>query len=208
VKARRHQYKQSPPQRASAAAGQEYHIRGRRATLSSSAYLGRIALLALRGTPLPVPAPSHYRASWSSDPRRRQTRGSMRPPRDHAGTGRSTEFDHPSVPRRRVGCWLVDLVASPAAPRQTVHAVLPHTAFRHRSPSGMRSLVADCAGQAVHAKAAEPPAVIAAGPVAASAAVLVAGEDGQAFVDVPVDGRELGRRVAHRKWAPSRVARG
>jgi hypothetical protein len=94
---------------------------------------------------------------------------------------------------RRVGRWLVDLVASPAAPRQTVHAVLPHTAFRHRSPSGMRSLVADRAGQAVHAKAAEPPAVIAAGPVAASAAVLVAGEDGQAFVDVPVDGRELGR---------------
>ncbi len=33
--------------------------------------------------------------------------------------------------------------ASPAAPCQTGHAVLPHPAFRHRSPQGMRSSVPD-----------------------------------------------------------------
>ena len=35
---------------------------------------------------------------------------------------------------------------SPKAPRQSVHAVLPHTAYRHRSPSGMR-LDPDRSGQ-------------------------------------------------------------
>jgi hypothetical protein len=47
-------------------------------------------------------------------------------------------------------------LASPAAPCQTVRAVLPHTAFRHRSPSGMRSPVAHLPGQPEHSQALVP----------------------------------------------------
>jgi putative transposase len=42
-----------------------------------------------------VPAPGSRKASWSSDPRRRQRRTSTRSPRDHAGR-RSTGFDDSS----------------------------------------------------------------------------------------------------------------
>ena len=53
-------------------------------------------------------------------------------------------------------CRLTVAAASPAAPCQTGHAVLPHPAFRHRSPRGMRSRVAHLSAQAIDAEASQP----------------------------------------------------
>src|SRR5271154_1403606 len=80
---------------------------------------------------------------------------------------------------------------SPAAPFQTVHAVLRHTASRHRSPQCMRSPVIHCSTQPVDPEAREPPVVEAGGPVATGNTVLVAGQDRHPLVDVAVDYGEL-----------------
>src|ERR1035437_9246410 len=71
---------------------------------------------------------------------------------------------------------------SPAAPYQTVHAVLPHTAFRHHSPPCMRRPVAHGSTQPVDPEAREPPGVESGGPVAPVNPVLVAGQDGHPLV--------------------------
>src|SRR4029453_11806623 len=84
----------------------------------------------------------------------------------------------------------------PAAPCQTVHAVLPHTAFRHRSPQGMRSSASHSSAEAIDPQGLQPRPGEAALPVAPMKAVLDAGEDRQALVDIAVDLGELPRRVA------------
>ena len=88
------------------------------------------------------------------------------------------------------------VVASPAAPYRTVHAVLPHTALRHRSPSGIRTPAAHRARQPVDPERREPPVGETGGPVPARDAVLDARQLGQSFVDVAVDDAELPGRVA------------
>ncbi len=85
--------------------------------------------------------------------------------------------------------------AFPAAPYRTVHAVLPHTALRHRSPQGMRIPVAHRSSQTVDAELGRPPVVEAGGPLPARPAVLDAGQPGQPFVHVAVEGGELRRRI-------------
>src|SRR4029450_4337155 len=84
----------------------------------------------------------------------------------------------------------------PAAPYQTVHAVLPHPAFRHRSPQGMRSAASHSSAEAIDPQGLQPRPGEAALPVAPVKAVLDAGEDRQALVDVAVDLGELPRRIA------------
>src|SRR5437588_13094916 len=79
-------------------------------------------------------------------------------------------------------------VHHPPPPLRTVHAVLPHTAHRHRSPSGMRRSVAHRSAEAMDPEALVPGLVVVTGPVAPLESVLSAHEDGQAFVDVAVDG--------------------
>src|SRR5437899_555400 len=83
----------------------------------------------------------------------------------------------------------------PAAPYRSVRAVLPHTALRHRSPSGMRSPVAHRSGEAVNPEVGGPPVVEPAGPSASRDPVFDAGQEGQPFVHIAVDGVELPRRV-------------
>src|SRR5215217_4335786 len=81
----------------------------------------------------------------------------------------------------------------PAAPRRlppphrTVHAVLPHTAHRHRSPAGKRKRGSHRSAQAMDTEPGCPLVVEAGDPVAALESVLGAGEDREAFVDVAVD---------------------
>ena len=65
-------------------------------------------------------------------------------------------FSRPGIPtsrRRPEGSSLISsssiAITSPAAPDQTVHAVLRHTAFRHRSSQCMRSRVAHRPGEPV-----------------------------------------------------------
>jgi hypothetical protein len=84
----------------------------------------------------------------------------------------------------------------PAAPCQTVHAVLPHTAFRHRSPQRMRSSASHPSAEAIDPQGLQPRPGEAALPVAPVKAVLDAGEDRQTLVDVAVDLGELPRRIA------------
>ena len=55
----------------------------------------------------------------------------------------------------------------------------------------MRSPVAHRSGEAVDPEALEPSPGVATAPVAPRPSVLGAGEDGQTFVGVPVDGGEL-----------------
>src|SRR4051812_3413803 len=81
-------------------------------------------------------------------------------------------------------------------PHRTVHAVLPHTALRHRSPAGIRERGFHRSGQAVDAEPGRPLVVEAGDPVSALESVLGAGEDREAFVDVGVDLGELPRGVA------------
>src|SRR5215211_9440039 len=95
-----------------------------------------------------------------------------------------------------VGRWLSGCPVWPAAPCRTVRAVLPHTALRHRSPSGMRSPIAHRAAELVDPEALVPGVAEPAGPVAATEPVFGAGEDGEPFVDVAVDGGELPARIA------------
>ena len=83
--------------------------------------------------------------------------------------------------------------ASPAAPYRTVHAVLPHTALRHRSPSGMRRPVANRSGQPVHPERAEPRPRVVGGPVSPRAPMADAGKDRESLMDVAVDRVELPR---------------
>src|SRR5215211_8469069 len=86
---------------------------------------------------------------------------------------------------------------SASGPCQTVHAVLPHTAFRHRSPKRMRSPLPHPSAEAIDPQIPQPGPGEAVGPVAVVAeAVLDAGEDGQALVDIAVDHGELPRGVA------------
>src|SRR5262249_59860581 len=84
-------------------------------------------------------------------------------------------------------------------PHQTVHDLLDHTAYRHRSPSGMRRSGAGRSRQAVDAQArvdvVHPPS-----PEARS--VLGAEEPLQALVDVAVDVPKLLRRIAPAKEVP------
>jgi len=82
-----------------------------------------------------------------------------------------------------------------SGPCQTVHAVLSHTASRHRSPRGMRSRVAHSSAEAIDTKAGEPGRCVAALPVPPVAAVFAARPDRKPFVDVAVDRGELPRRV-------------
>src|SRR5215218_6413980 len=78
-------------------------------------------------------------------------------------------------------------------PRRT----LPHTAFRHRSPKRMRCPVPHPSAEAIDPQIPQPGPGEAVGPVAVvTEAVLDAGEDGQALVDVAVDPGELPRGVA------------
>ena len=87
--------------------------------------------------------------------------------------------------------------ASPAAPYQTVHAVLPHTAFRHRSSSGMhRRPSLDSSGESIDAEFGQPGIVEPAGPKTASGGVFDAGQLGQPQVHVAVDEGELPVRVS------------
>ena len=62
-------------------------------------------------------------------------------------------------------------------PHRTVHAVLPHTALRHRSPTGIRSRRLDRSGEAIDADSGAPFVVEAGDPVAACESVFGAGED-------------------------------
>src|SRR5437879_1582824 len=71
-------------------------------------------------------------------------------------------------------------VHHPPPPLRTVHAVLPHTAHRHRSPSGMRRSVAHRSAEAMDPEALVPGLVVVTGPVAPLESVLSAHEDGQA----------------------------
>src|SRR6187200_2503126 len=77
---------------------------------------------------------------------------------------------------------------SPAAPYRTVRAVLPHTALRHRSSSGMRrSPTPDSPGEPVDAEPGEPAVVEPADPESSLGGVLDAGQLGQPPVHVAVD---------------------
>src|SRR3954451_15370304 len=76
-------------------------------------------------------------------------------------------------------------------PHRTVRAVLPHTAHRHRSPTGIRKRWFHRPVQAIDAELVDPFVVEAVDPVAALESVLGAGEDREAFVDVAVDLGEL-----------------
>src|SRR5580658_8655036 len=81
---------------------------------------------------------------------------------------------------------------SPAAPYQTVHAVLLHTAFRHRSSSGMRRCPSpDTSGESIHAESAQPVIVEPAGTKSVVGGVFDAGQLGHPKVHVAVDGGEL-----------------
>ncbi len=55
----------------------------------------------------------------------------------------------------------------PAPARQTVHALLAHTAYRHRSPIGVRSHPVYISGETEYLETAEPVAVMAFAPPAA-----------------------------------------
>ena len=52
----------------------------------------------------------------------------------------------------------------PAPARQTVHALLAHTAYRHRSPIGVRSHPVYISGETEYPETAEPVAVMAFAP--------------------------------------------
>ena len=82
---------------------------------------------------------------------------------------------------------------SPAAPYQTVHAVLSHTAFRHRSLPCMRSPVSHVPRKCVDPEALEPLVSESGGPVAPGESVLGAGQYGHPLRDVTVDDAELPR---------------
>ena len=57
----------------------------------------------------------------------------------------------------RVHCFrLAVALVSPAAPDRTVHAVLRHTALRHRSSQRMRGRVAHRSGESVDTEVAQP----------------------------------------------------
>jgi hypothetical protein len=93
---------------------------------------------------------------------------------------------------------------SPAAPYRTVHAVLPHTALRHRSSSGMRrSPVTDGSFEPVDAQPGQPVVVEPAGPEPVSGGVLDAGQLGQPPVHVAVDSGELPGGIAVAEVGPS-----
>src|SRR5207249_4411855 len=87
------------------------------------------------------------------------------------------------------------IVITPLSGHTTVHAVLPHTALRHRSPSGMRSRVAHRSGEPVDPEVAQPVPREAVRPVEPRERMLPAGQDRHSFMDVVVDGAELVRRV-------------
>src|SRR5579863_8816137 len=81
---------------------------------------------------------------------------------------------------------------SPAAPYQTVHAVLPHTASRHRASSGMRSPPSpDGSFEAIDAEVGQPVVAEATGSKSRSGGVLDTGQLGHPQVHVAVDGCEL-----------------
>src|SRR6266542_1828190 len=92
---------------------------------------------------------------------------------------------------------------SPAAPYRTVRAVLPHTALRHRSSSGMRRAPSsDVSGEPIDAEPGEPAVVEPAGREAIARGVLDAGQLGHPLVHVAVDGGELPVRVAVSEVSP------
>ena len=91
----------------------------------------------------------------------------------HARHGRLAWLDFHQLGRSLVGCSL------------------PHTALRHRSPTGMRRPSGHLAAEAVYAELVHPLMIEAGDPVAAGESVLDAGEDREAFVDVGVDLVEL-----------------
>ena len=96
-----------------------------------------------------------------------------------------------------------DESASPASPYQTVHAVLPHTAFRHRSSSGMRRCPSfDSSGESIDAEFGQPAVVEPTGPKTASGGVLDAGQLGEPQVHVAVDEGELPVRVSVTEVGP------
>src|SRR5512144_1125398 len=86
-------------------------------------------------------------------------------------------------------------MVSPAAPRQTVHAVLPHTAYRHRSPAGIHRRVAHRAFKSIDPEVAQPVPAVALGPVEPRPVVFPAGQNGHPFVNVGVDRTELRRGI-------------
>src|SRR5487761_1928391 len=88
-----------------------------------------------------------------------------------------------------------DKSTSPAAPDQTVHAVLRHTAFRHRSSQRMRSRIAHRPGESIDPEVPQPLPRKAVGPVKSSETMFPAGQPCYSFVDVGVDSAELVRRV-------------
>ena len=65
-------------------------------------------------------------------------------------------------------------MVSPTAPRQTVHAVLPHTAYRHRSPAGIHRRVAHRAFESVDPEIPQPVPGVAVQPVEPRAVVFPA----------------------------------
>jgi hypothetical protein len=67
---------------------------------------------------------------------------------------------------RGLARWRVTLRFQPP-PLQSVHAVLPHTAFRHRSPAGMRRRPVHVSGQAEDPEPTDPPIGVTGGPVSA-----------------------------------------
>ncbi|MGW1554617.1 hypothetical protein, partial [Streptomyces sp. NPDC002346] len=71
----------------------------------------------------------------------------------------------------------------PAPARQTVHALLAHTAYRHRSPAGMRCHPAYVPGQVEHPEPVEPRAIVALAPSAAGDAAFAIVEDRETLVD-------------------------
>ena len=95
----------------------------------------------------------------------------------------------------RVGSWRGSLDPVSNSPRQTGHAVLPHPAFRHRSPSGMYRPVTDRSIEAVYAEALFSGVVEPLTPVVSLASFFPAGKDGQSFVDIRVDRGEFPRGV-------------
>src|SRR5919106_3949772 len=92
---------------------------------------------------------------------------------------------------------------SPAAPYRTVRAVLPHTALRHRSSSGMRRPPSsDVSGEPIDTESGEPVVVEPAGPESVAGGVLDPGQLGHSQVHVAVDGGELPVRVAVTEVSP------
>jgi hypothetical protein len=104
-----------------------------------------------------------------------------------------------SLPSKLRGVWLLPrrvclpLNAPAFAGRTTVHAVLPHTASRHRSPSGMRSCRRPRPTETIDAESLQPRPIVTL-PVATGPSVLGTVEDRQPLVNVIVDDGELARR--------------